>query len=148
MGGNKFSVTGVSPKWVKSRRRKEEKKGEKWGKSRWKQWPARLDQFLSFLSTYVKDLVHFYFQILILQSYLILFNVGGKKNEKLFKRYICMNNILRYFTIFFELSKGRGLSLLFTSYRYLCLLFDLKTLFYSIFNIQILLSSLLLVSSA
>ena len=33
MGGNKFSVTGVSPKWVKIRRRKKKKKKKKVGEN-------------------------------------------------------------------------------------------------------------------
>ena len=40
MRGNKFSATGVSPKWVKSRSRRRRKKERE--KSRWKQWPASL----------------------------------------------------------------------------------------------------------
>ena len=55
MGGNKFSVTGVSPKWVKSRRRRKKKKkvGENNGQLRFVRhhvWrtQARLDQNMAY----------------------------------------------------------------------------------------------------
>ena len=79
-GGNKFSVTGVSPKWVKSRRRRKRKlQGLGAGPgSTTERWPCRKNTRKSVLFFRKKFKLPYFFYIYIPSSY------GGKQIQVIF----------------------------------------------------------------